>query len=188
MSINFILNRNSGAIRFDGASNVQKSAKKPAKNAITAGFTKQIQTLAREDAQKGIYMDDEFTQLRRARMEQYVSPDRAGPMAQVNSLMKELSKEQERVTVLLERLMGNCSAKVKGDAVAQTAEIYSPDGEPIASYNSLGGGWTVRQTRAEHLFISETDMIYLQAFREARAEMKETAPGLPDGGTVDIVV
>lgn len=180
-----IRNQGSGAI---GSGSCSKVHKKTAKNAITDGFTQQIQTLAREDAKKGIYMDDEFSQLRRARMEQYVSPDRAGPMAQVTSVMNALSKEQERVTAVLERLLGNCSAKVNADAFSQTAEIYSPDGEPIASYNSLGGGWTVRQTKAELHFISETDMIYLNAFREARAEMKSDAQVAPDGGTVDIVV
>lgn len=163
------------AIKFGGTSEIHKSAKKTVKNAIKDGFVKQIQTLAKEDAQKGIYMDQEFSQLRRAQMEQYVSPDRAGPMAQVNSVMRDLAKEQERVTAILERLMGNCSAKVTGDSIGQTAEIYSPDGEVIASYNSFGGGWTEVQTKAEHKFISETDMIYLQAFREARAEMKATA-------------
>ena len=82
----------SGAAAFDGTSQIQKSAKKTVKNAITDGFVKQIQALAREDAQKGIYMDKGFSQLRRARMEQYVSPDRAGPMAKVNSVMNTLKK------------------------------------------------------------------------------------------------
>lgn len=183
--IHTIRNQGSGAI---GSSTYSKVHKKTAKNAITDGFTQQIQTLAREDAEKGIYMDDEFSQLRRARMEQYVSPDRAGPMAQVTSVMNDLSKEQERVTAVLERLLGNCSAKVTTDALSQTAEIYSPNGEPIASYNSFGGGWTVRQTKAELHFISETDMIYLKAFREARAEMNGNAQGTPGAGAVDVVV
>lgn len=83
-----------GAAAFDGTSQIQKSAKKTVKNAITDGFVKQIQTLAQEDAQKGIYMDKGFSQLRRARMEQYVSPDRAGPMAKVNSVMNTLKKSR----------------------------------------------------------------------------------------------
>ena len=75
-----------GTATLGGTSQIQKSAKKTAENAITDDFVKQIQTLAREDAEKVIYMDTEFRQMRRARMEQYVSPDRAGPMSQVNSI------------------------------------------------------------------------------------------------------
>lgn len=176
------------AAKLGETSQIQKSAKKTVENAITDGFVRQIQTLAREDAQKGIYMDTEFLEMQQARMEQYVSPDRSGPMSQVNSIMRDLAKEQERVKVFLERLMENCSAKVQGDSIGQTAEIYSSDGEVIASYNSFGGGWTEVQTKAELKFKSETTMIYYSAYREARAEMKAAAQGqaLADAATVDI--
>ena len=52
-----------GTATLGGTSQIQKSAKKTAENAITDGFVKQIQTLAREDAEKGIYMDTEFRQI-----------------------------------------------------------------------------------------------------------------------------
>ena len=177
-----------GTATFDGTSQIQKSAKKTVKNAITDGFVKQIQTLAQEDAQKGIYMDKGFSQLRRARMEQYVSPDRAGPMAKVNSVMNTLKKEQERIKVYLERLFGDYSAEIKGDSTFRTAEVYSPEGELIASYSDFYGQWTTHQTKAELHFITETDMIYLQAFREARAEMNAVVQGQTpaDTAAVDI--
>lgn len=178
----------SNTAKLGGVSNIQTSAKKAVKNAITDGFVKQIQTLAREDAEKGIYMDKEFSQLRRARMEQYVSPDRAGPMAKINSVMKTLEKEQERIKVYLERLFGDYSAKIKGDSTFRTAEVYSPEGELIASYSSFYGQWTMHQTKAEFNFITETDMIYLQAFRETRAEMNAAVQGQApaDTATLDI--
>ena len=75
-----------GTATLGGTSQIQKTEKKTVENAITDGFVKQIQTLAREDAEKGIYMDTEFRQMRRARMEQYVSPDRAGPMCRRGAL------------------------------------------------------------------------------------------------------
>ena len=170
--ISSVFNQFPGAISSGSADKTKKVTEKTVKNAISDNFVKQIQTLAREDAQKGIYMDTEFREMRRARMEQYVSPDRSGPMAQVNSIMRDLAKEQERIKILLERLMGNCSAKVQGDSIGQTAEIYSSDGEVIASYNSFGGGWTEVQTKAELKFKSETTMIYYQAYKEARTAMK----------------
>ena len=149
-----------------------KSAKRSAKNAITDGFAEQIRDLARKDAKKGICMDREYLQLRDSRMKKCISPDRSGSMAQVNSVMKALAQEQKRIEAYLDRLFGNCFAKVKGDCIGQTAEIYSPEGEVIASYNSFGGGWTVIPTKAESNFIDETGAIYMQAFREARAEMR----------------
>ena len=169
--INSILNHSTRVDQLGQASKSKESAECTVKNAITDRFAEQIKNLARKDAQKGIYMDKEFSQLRRARMETYVSPDRAGLMAKVDSLMKGLAQEQERIKIYLDRLFGNYSAKVKGNSAGQTAEIYSPDGELIASYSSFSG-WTMHQTKAEFDFITETDMIYLQAFREARAEMR----------------
>ena len=170
--VNSILNQSTRTNQFGQTSRVKKSEERTVKNAITDGFAEQIRDLARKDAKKGIYMDKEFSQLRRARMEKYVSPDRVGLMAKVDSLMKGLAQEQKRIEVYLERLFGNYSAKVKGNSAVQTAEIYSPEGELIASYSSFSGRWTTHQTKAEFDFITETDMIYLQAFREARAEMK----------------
>ena len=170
--INSILNRSTSVNQFGQTSRTKKSTERTVKGAITDGFAEQIKDLARKDAKKGVCMDKEYLQLRDLRMKKYISPDRSGPMAQVNSLMKALAQEQKRIDAYLDRLFGNCSAKVKGDYIGQTAEIYSPEGEVIASYNSFGGGWTVIPTKAESNFIDEAGAIYMQAFREARAEMK----------------
>ena len=43
-----------GTATLGGTSQIQKTEKKTVENAITDGFVKQIQTLAREDAEKGI--------------------------------------------------------------------------------------------------------------------------------------
>ena len=53
-----------------------------------------------------------------------------------------------------EKLSGDCSANLKISSVQQAAEIFAPNGENIASYNSLGGGWTDIQTKAEHDFLA----------------------------------
>ena len=72
---------------------------------------------------------------------------------------------------MLEKLSGGCSAKLKISAIHQAAEVSAPNGEVIAFYSS-NGGWTDIQTKEEHRFYSETASAYLQAYREARAEMK----------------
>ena len=68
-------------------------------------------------------------------------------------------------------MSGDCFGKIHHNSGGQTAEIYAPNGETIASYNSNGGGWTVIQTQEELKFQGEADAVYAQAFREARAEM-----------------
>lgn len=82
----------------------------------------------------------------------------------------------ETMEKMLEKLSGGCSANLKISSVQQAAEIFAPNGENIASYNSLGGGWTDIQTKAEHDFFSESASVYLQAYREARAEMQSSQP------------
>jgi hypothetical protein len=61
----------------------------------------------------------------------------------------------------------------------------------VASYNSLGGGWTVMQTAAERKFLSETTALYSQAYSAAREAMKAaqtTAQAVPsDGSTVNVL-
>ena len=149
---------------------------KTAKSAMTDGFIERIKAYAKEDAQKGEYMSAGFTQMRLAHMKQYVSPDRSGPKSQVMSAIQAALKEPhpmlQALEKMLEKLSGGCSANLKISSVQQAAEIYAPNGENIASYNSLGGGWTDIQTKEEHRFFSETASLYHQAYREARAEMK----------------
>jgi hypothetical protein len=88
-------------------------------------------------------------------------------------------------------MLGTVSVKGCVSADSQNAEIYSSDGEMLASYNSLGGGWTIMQTAAERKFLSEVHALYSQAYSAAREAMKAeqtTAPAAPsDGSTVDVL-
>ena len=159
-----------------GKSSKAQGTEKTAKSAMTDGFIKRIKAYAKEDAKKGDYMSPEFIQMRLAYMKQNVSPDRSGPKADVMSAIQAALKEPhpmlQALEKILERLSGGCSANLKISSVQQAAEIYAPNGENIASYNSLGGGWTDIQTKEEHKYFSETASIYAQAFKEAQAEMK----------------
>lgn len=176
---------------------IQQKANVTAKNAMTDSYVEQLKEYAKKDAQKGIYMDKEAIQFQRSQMSQYVSPDRSG-MAQANQVLQGLGRQEEEDALLkfLDRMLGisakvqknsdkqtfvtmsgmsgNCSGKVHHNSTGQTAEIYSSDGEMIASYNSHGGGWTIQQTQAESKFLQESAMIYKQAFDAARAEMTTT--------------
>lgn len=97
----------------------------------------------------------------------------------LNSLLRRLSGKVQRSNgetyVSLSKMSGNCSGTIHRNPGGQSAEIYAPNGENIASYNSTGGGWTVIQTKEELKFQGEADGVYAQAFREARAAMADTA-------------
>ena len=173
-----------------GKSSKAQGTAKTAKSAMTDGFIERIKSYAKEDAKRGEYMSVGFTQMRLSHMKQYVSPDRSGPKNQVMSAIQAALKEPhpmlQALEKMLEKLSGGCSANLKISSVQQAAEIYAPNGENIASYNSLGGGWTGIQTKEEHKFFDETASIYLQAFREARAEMKAAPASAPVETSVDI--
>ena len=178
-------NRPGTSIKFGKISKTQES-EKTAKSAMTDGFVRQIKAHAREDAKQGDYMSEDFSKMRLTQMKRYVSPVRSGPKAEVMSEIQAALKEPHPMLQALEKMLdelsGGCSGKLQICSIQQTAEITAPNGEVIASYNSLGGGWTDIQTREEHKFYSETASVYLQAFREARAEMRAAAPA-PEAGS-----
>lgn len=173
------LSNSTGAPVKWGQSPKTQKTEKTAKSAMTDGFVEQIKKYAKEDAKKGDYMSPEFNQMRLAHMKQYVSPDRDGPKAEVMSAIQTALREPhpllQALEKMLEKLSGGGSANLKISGVQQAAEVYAPSGENIASYNSLGGGWTDIQTKEEHSFLDESTFVYLQAYREARAEMKAAA-------------
>lgn len=187
MMIDSLSNRSSIAAKWGQKSKIQ-GAEKTAKSAMTDGFIERIKACAKEDAKKGVYMSESFTQMRLAHMEKYVSPDRSGPKADVMSAIQAALNEPhpmlQALEKMLEKLSGGCSANLKISSIQQAAEIFAPNGENIASYNSLGGGWTDIQTKEEHKYFDETASIYLQAFREARAELRvATKNQTPQGST-----
>ena len=64
----------SEATKWGETPEIQRAANKTAQNAMTDGFVGQIKEMAKKDAQKGVYMSDEFGQMRLAQMRKYVSP------------------------------------------------------------------------------------------------------------------
>ena len=166
-------------VKWGQGTKIQKAEKRTAESAMTDGFVEKIKEYAKQDAKQGVYMSKGFIQFRLARMEQCVSPDRDGPKAEVMSAIQAALREPhpllQALEKMLEKLSGGGSANLKISGVQQAAEVYAPNGENIASYNSLGGGWTDIQTKEEHKYSSETASVYCQAYREARAEMRAAA-------------
>lgn len=172
--------RTGAPVRWEKRSKT-RGAERTAENAMTGGFIRRIRACAEQDARSGIYMSEGFHQMRLAHMRQFVSPDRSGSKAQVLSAietaLREMDPARQFVVELLDQLSGNSSARIRAGLDGQSAEIRASNGEVIASYSSLGGGWTDIQTREEHRFFSESTAVYFQAFREARARMRTAAQG-----------
>lgn len=167
------------AAKWGKTPKIQQEAEQKAQSAMTDGFTSQLEQQAKRDARRGVYMDGPAIQLQRAQMRRFVSPDRSGPIAQTTSLLQEAARQKEPMLELLDNLLNQCSGKLHSSPQGQTAELYAPNGEIIASYNSLGSGWTEIQTKAEQKFLSAAAVVYSKAFREARAEMKAAQPPQP---------
>ena len=133
-------------VKWGQGPKIQKAEKRTAESAMTDGFVEKIKEYAKQDAKQGVYMSKGFIQFRLARMEQCVSPDRDGPKAEVMSAIQAALREPhpllQALEKMLEKLSGGGSANLKISGVQQAAEVYAPNGENIASYNSLGGGWT----------------------------------------------
>lgn len=168
------------AAKWGHTSEIQTKANETVREAMTDRYVKRVQALAREDARKGIYMDSEYVQTLHAQMKAKVSPDRSGPIAQVTALAQSAVQDTIQEAVAegnreLDRLFRQGTKHPPREhrgGVMESAEIDSADGEMIASYNRYGGGWTIVQSKAETKFFGASDMVYAQAFREARAEMR----------------
>ena len=159
---------------------IQAQAEKEAGEAMTESFVEQIKAHAQRDAKKGIYMDQPYIQMTLNHMRETVSPNRKGLIAQAAPLLRAAEDSQDPLWQAYERMMDKLSGKeysikVQGGRVGQTAEIYSPDGEMIAGYNSLGSGWTEIQTKAESKFLDNATVVYAEAYRQARAGLKAAA-------------
>jgi hypothetical protein len=169
---------------------IQAKAQATVDRVVTDSLKNQITSMAQEAAEKGMGQNEKFNLMCLSYMHQYVSPDISQPLAQTNAMLQALNEKSPELE-FLDAMLGNYSVKGCVSADSQSAEIYSSDGEMVASYNSLGSGWTIEQTAAERKFLSEVHALYSQAYDDARAEMKaaqtaaQVAPS--DGSTVNVL-
>lgn len=162
-----------GAVKWGETPEIQMSAKKKAQKAMTDGFVEQIKEIAAKDAQKGVYMSEDYVQHSRSHMRRTVSPNRSKPIAQAAAFIQKASNSYG---TLLAKLLGGCSMKAYTGGLTPTAEVYAPNGEMIAAYTTAGT-WIEIQTEAETKFLSESAGVYLEAYRAARAEINAQAAG-----------
>ena len=159
--------------KFEKSPAVKKAAQKEAQAALTDDVVAQIKEHAKKDAQVNVYMQKDYIQMINAHKQQRVSPNRQEAISRADLAMKSAAKGTGG-SDLLSILLNKYSMKAWLGGLVETAEIYAPNGEMIAGYNS-NGGWTEISTEAEYQFLHQADQIYHDAFREARAEINAAA-------------
>ena len=130
-----------------------------------------IRRMAREDAKKGVYMDEEYVAYRYAYKNQHISPDRPKLLMGLNKILSTLPRIVNRFQTF--SLMG-CRATV--DFYSSFSTFYNSNGEKIMTCDSDGDVMEF-PTKAESKYYSETTAVYAEAYDAARAEMKATAQG-----------
>ncbi len=159
--------------KFEKSPAVKKAAKKEAQAALSDDVVAQIKEHAKKDAQVNVYMQKDYIQMINAHKQQRVSPDRQEAISRAALAINSAAKGKGSAD-LLSMLLGEYSMKAWVGGLVDTAEIYAPNGEMIAGYNS-NGGWTEISTEAEYQFLHQADQIYSDAFKEARAEINAAA-------------
>ena len=168
--------------KFSREDTVEISGKKDAENtsattefenntSLPDAVVENIRRMAREDAKKGVYMDEEYVAYRYAYKNQHISPDRPKLLMGLNKILSTLPHIVNRFQTF--SLMG-CRATV--DFYSSFSAFYNSNGEKIMTCDSDGDVMEV-PTKAENKFHSEMNALYEEAYDSARAEMKAAAQG-----------
>ena len=168
--------------KFSREDTVEISGKKDAENtsattefenntSLPDAVVENIRRMAREDAKKGVYMDEEYVAYRYAYKNQHISPDRPKLLMGLNKILSTLPRIVNRFQTF--SLMG-CRATV--DFYSSFSAFYNSNGEKIMTCDSDGDVMEF-PTKAENKFHSEMNALYEEAYDAARAEMKATAQG-----------
>lgn len=146
-------------------------------NSWKDSYLQRVKEQAAKDFANGVRMGDEYKAMEKGAMTKYVSPDRAGPIAQttasMNAALNQLKKSGDTLLDYFLKLSNGGKADI---SVGQypNAEVYDQNGECIASYNCFSG-WAEHQTSAERAFWRESADVYIAAWNEAKAAAQQTA-------------
>ena len=179
--------------KFSREDTVEISGKKDAENtsattefenntSLPDAVVENIRRMAREDAKKGVYMDEEYVAYRYAYKNQHISPDRPKLLMGLNKILSTLPRIVNRFQTF--SLMG-CRATV--DFYSSFSTFYNSNGEKIMTCDSDGDVMEF-PTKAESKYYSETTAVYAEAYDAARAEMKAQAAGSTEASLASVDV
>ena len=176
---NNILGRISGSLN-NGISKVPSKSKWE----LTDSLKDRIVELAREDAQSGMYMGNEFMNLQKSEAAK-VAPNRAALIGKFNQSMSsgnmgDMKKIQEADKRWLCILFGiPYEAEYQGEGTGSAIHIYNEGGEEVLTYTQ-GVGWHEKETEAETRVYSALTSAYYEAYRDARKSMKTERGTMPE--------
>jgi len=105
---------------------------------MTDGFVEWIKVYAKEDAKKGVYMSEGFTQMRLARMEKCVSPDRSRPKADVMSAIQAALNEPHPMLQAFEKMLAGIQERYE-DIKRKMGEMKAGGKTKSATYRQFMG-------------------------------------------------
>lgn len=133
-----------------------------------------IQKMAREDASKGVYMDDEFISYNKQYMQSHVSPNRTNLISILTPMLNRAKYTNGLPNLFqLPDLFYTGTLQV-GALTGASMSICDKSGTEILSYDN-NNGWLSHPTKQENQYQSETTAVYHEAYAAARAEMKADA-------------
>lgn len=136
-----------------------------------------IREMARKDAQKDIYTDDEYIAYRYAYKNQHIFPDCSKLLMGLKGIFFNLPRVVNRYQTF--SLMG---VQVDVDFYSAFSTFYNSNGEKIMTCDADGDVMEF-PTEAERRYYKETTAIYAEAYDAARAEMKAGGQGQTPPGT-----
>lgn len=138
-----------------------------------------IQKMASEDAQNGVYMGEKFVHFCKQYKQTNLTPDYSNLKLRLMSLLNRQSYTGRN---LLFNLFGY-SCKMGVGLTQNFISVCDKSGDEVLFYDS-NQGWIARPSKAENRFQSEATDVYYRAYKAARMEMKtnsvqikETAAG-----------
>lgn len=140
--------------------------------ALSDEYVEQIKACARKAAADGTNMvSSGYASMRDAQMGKHVSPDRSKAISQVSTMLKNPNLVLRPGENLFDLFSIPYTTTVcKGALFGTTAEVYNENGEMIAGYRE-SGGWTSVPTADESRFQYESNQIYREAYKAAKAEL-----------------
>lgn len=136
-----------------------------------------IQKMAKEDAQKNIYMSDRFGAYRKSTMQQYVSPNRSKLISILNPMITNARYTNGQYSSFKIPSFSGFSGRIAvGAMFGAYMSVFNNNGEEVLSYSPPpNGGWVSTTTSAEHKWLDDTRTVYYEAYQAARDEIKAQA-------------
>lgn len=144
---------------------------------LTDSLKEKIVELAKKDAQRNVYMGNEFMNLRKAEVGK-VAPNRAALMGKLTqsmsgnmSAMKEVEEADKRWLCIMFGIP--YEAEYQGKGTGSALHVYNEGGEEVLTYTE-GVGWHEKETKAESQVHSALKSTYYEAYCDARKALKST--------------